>query len=190
MSKVSAATERKTMIQEKRKLMEDKRMSMGMKSFYASFIGSGFRPSADSRYSFTTMTRRHKFDKHFIDNNYQMPEDAVYVPIYQTIFDDDRDPVHEPTFSGHRIPLQIRCLERYHSSKHEYAQQFKREIKLLIDNQPTAENAWQFVRTMAYTSLWPPLHTRKELKMFEKDFCKLSPNEQRRYDKIMATNFT
>jgi len=43
---------------------------------------------------------------------------------------------------------------------------------------------------MAYTTLWPPLHTRKELKIFEKDFCKLTPTEQNRYNKIMSTNFT
>ncbi|XP_016991156.1 uncharacterized protein LOC108053090 [Drosophila rhopaloa] len=187
--KMSHSSDRRTLIQEKRKLMEDKRMSMGMKSFCASFIGSQFRPSDEPRYSFSTMTKRHRSDKQLVDVNYEETDEEVYEPIYQTVFADDRDPVHEPTFSKHRIPLQIRCLERYHNSKREYAQQFKREIKLLIDNQSTAENAWQFVRTMAYTSLWPPLHTRKELKMFEKDFCKLSPTEQHRFNKIMSTNF-
>ncbi|XP_052858879.1 uncharacterized protein LOC128266417 isoform X1 [Drosophila gunungcola] len=187
---MSQSTERRTMIQEKRKLMEDKRMNMGMKSFCASFIGTNFRPSDDPRNSFSSMMRRHIADKQFVDASYEANDEEVFEPIYQTEFDDDRDLKLEPTFSKHRIPLQIRCLERYHNSKREYAQQFKREIKLLIDNQSTAENAWQFVRTMAYTSLWPPLHTRKELKMFEKDFCKLSPTEQRRFNKIMATDFS
>ncbi|XP_016991154.1 uncharacterized protein LOC108053088 [Drosophila rhopaloa] len=187
---MSESIERKTLIQEKRKLMEEKRMSMGMKSFCASFVGTNFRLSEEPQYSFSAMIKRHKADNQFVDVNYEDLEQEEYVPIYQTVFFDDKDPVHEPTFSKHRIPLQIRCLERYHNSKREYAQQFKREIKLLIDNQSTAESAWQFVRTMAYTTLWPPLHTRKELKIFEKDFCKLSPTEQHRYNKIMATNFT
>ncbi|XP_050744520.1 uncharacterized protein LOC108027120 [Drosophila biarmipes] len=182
--------ERKTMILEKRKLMGDKRMSMGMKSFYASFIGSIFRMSDEPRTSFSTMVKRHKADSKYVDEHFKDEEVEEYIPIYQTVFDDNRDPVLEPTFSKHRIPLQIRCLERYHNSKQGYAKQFKREIQLLIDNQPTAEDAWQFVRTMAYTTLWPPLHTRKELKIFEKDFCKLTPTEQNRYNKIMSTNFT
>ncbi|XP_017119575.1 uncharacterized protein LOC108141010 isoform X1 [Drosophila elegans] len=187
---MSQSMERKTLIQEKRKLMEDKRMSMGMKSFCASFVGTHFRLSDEEQYSFSAMTRRHNADKVFVDPDYKDVEVEHYEPIYQTVFDDDRDPVLEPTFAKHRIPLQIRCLERYHSSKREYAQQFKREIQLQIENQSTAESAWQFVRTMAYTTLWPPLHTREELKIFEKDFCKLSSTEQRRYNKIMATNFT
>ncbi|XP_052858880.1 uncharacterized protein LOC128266417 isoform X2 [Drosophila gunungcola] len=143
---MSQSTERRTMIQEKRKLMEDKRMNMGMKSFCASFIGTNFRPSDDPRNSFSSMMRRHIADKQFVDASYEANDEEVFEPIYQTEFDDDRDLKLEPTFSKHRIPLQIRCLERYHNSKREYAQQFKREIKLLIDNQSTAENAWQFVR--------------------------------------------
>ncbi|KAI8044589.1 hypothetical protein M5D96_000759 [Drosophila gunungcola] len=146
---MSQSTERRTMIQEKRKLMEDKRMNMGMKSFCASFIGTNFRPSDDPRNSFSSMMRRHIADKQFVDASYEANDEEVFEPIYQTEFDDDRDLKLEPTFSKHRIPL-----------------------------------------TMAYTSLWPPLHTRKELKMFEKDFCKLSPTEQRRFNKIMATDFS
>ncbi|EDV48169.1 uncharacterized protein LOC6553209 [Drosophila erecta] len=187
---MESTSERKTQIIEKRKLMGDKRMSMGMKSFYASVIGSVFRMSDEQRSSFAAMFRRHKADAQYVDANYVDDPVEEYEPIHQTVFDDDRDPVHEPTFSKHRIPLQIRCLERYHNSKREYAKQFKREIQLLIDNQSTAQDAWQFVRTMAYTTLWPPLHTRKELKNFEKDFCKLTPKEQKRYNKIMATNFS
>ncbi|XP_017081836.1 uncharacterized protein LOC108115100 [Drosophila eugracilis] len=183
------AAERKTLIQEKRKQMGDKRMTLGMKSFYASVMGSIFRTSDEPRNSFSTMHKRHKKDAEYIHPDYREVATEDYVPTYQTVFDDDRDPVREPTFAKHRIPLQIRCLERYSDSKRAYAHQFKREIQLLIDNQSTAEDAWQFVRTMAYTTLWPPLHTRKELKIFEKDFCKLTPAEQNRYDKIMATNF-
>ncbi|XP_017052975.1 uncharacterized protein LOC108096109 [Drosophila ficusphila] len=187
---MSQTVERKTAMQEKRKLMEDKRMSMGMRSFFASFVGGSYSPSDVPQNWFQFMTKRHKDDKQYVDAVYADMEQDIYMPTYQTEFDDDRDPLHEPTFSTHRIPLQIRCIERYHNSRREYARQFKREINLLIENQSTAENAWQFVRTMAYTSLWPPLHTHKELKMFEKDFCKLSPKEQHRYNKIMATNFT
>ncbi|KAH8374877.1 hypothetical protein KR200_007862 [Drosophila serrata] len=182
--------ERKSMIEDKRKLLGNKRQSMGMKTVLGTDVINAYSTSDDPRTSFTKMRKRHKRDDDYISPNFKDDAQLEYTPIYQITFDDDRDPVLEPTFSKHRIPLQIRCLERYHISKKEYAQQFKREIMLLIDNQPTAESAWQFVRTMAYTTLWPPLHTRKELKMFEKGFCKLSPAEQRRYDRIMSINFT
>ncbi|KAH8264185.1 hypothetical protein KR038_004303 [Drosophila bunnanda] len=183
--------ERKSMIEDRRKQMGTKRQSMGMKSqTQGSDVMSSYTVAEDPRSSFTKMRKRHKKDEEHINPDFKEVPQHTYTPTYQVEFNDDRDPILEPTFSKHRIPLQIRCLERYHISKKEYAQQFKREIMLLIDNQPTAESAWQFVRTMAYTTLWPPLHTRRELKMFEKDFCKLSPVEQRRYDRIMSINFT
>ncbi|KAH8242905.1 hypothetical protein KR032_003006 [Drosophila birchii] len=186
-----ATAERKNAMEDKRKMMGSKRQSMGMKGAFGSVVQSVFAPSEEPRTSFTKMRKRHKKDEDYVNPNFKESIHLEYTPIYQVTFFDDVDPMLEPTFSKHRIPLQIRCLERYHISKREYAQQFKREIMLQIDNQPTAESAWQFVsRTMAYTSLWPPLHTRKELKMFEKGFCKLSPAEQRRYDKIMSINFT
>jgi len=97
--------ERKTMILEKRKLMGDKRMSMGMKSFYASFIGSIFRMSDEPRNSFSTMVKRHKADSKYVDADFRDDDVEDYEPIYQTVFDDNRDPVLEPTFAKHRIPL-------------------------------------------------------------------------------------
>ncbi|XP_070143452.1 uncharacterized protein [Drosophila kikkawai] len=185
-----STSERRSLLEDKRRLLGSMRQSLGMKNPIAPFAQNPVTAADDGRNSFTKMTKRHKKDQDFIISNFKEHPETEFTPIYQTTFDDDRDPILEPTFSKHRIPLQIRCLERYHISKKEYAHQFKREIDLLIENQPTAESAWQFVRTMAYTTLWPPLHTRKELKMFEKDFCKLSPAEQRRYDKIMSINFT
>ncbi|XP_043655306.1 uncharacterized protein LOC122621501 isoform X2 [Drosophila teissieri] len=104
---METTSERKTQIMEKRKLMGDKRMSMGMKSFYASVIGSIFRMSDEQRSSFAAMFRRHKADAQYVDTTYVDNPVEEYEPIYQTVFDDDRDPVLEPTFSKHRIPLYV-----------------------------------------------------------------------------------
>lgn len=80
-------------------------MSMGMKSIYASIIGSIFRASDVPSFSFAYMRKRHKKDMELVDPNYEDKELTEFIPIYQTVFDDDRDPMHEPTFAKHRIPL-------------------------------------------------------------------------------------
>ncbi|KAH8369100.1 hypothetical protein KR009_000929, partial [Drosophila setifemur] len=179
--------ERKNFIAEKRKLMGNKRQSMGM-AYHQTIAGSIFRVSDEPAITLASMNQRHVKDAMFVDPEYEVVVSSTFEPIYQTVFDDDRDLFFEPSFRKHRIPLHILCLERYHRSKREYARQFKREMSMLIENQSTADSAWQFVRTMAYTTLWPPLHTRREVKIFSEHFCKLKPYEKRRYDKIMATN--
>ncbi|KAH8236607.1 hypothetical protein KR026_006503, partial [Drosophila bipectinata] len=186
------SVDRKTEMAEKRKTMELIRKSKGMRSVNASIF---VRYSAtETRYSLSRMYQRHKDDVKYIDPDYNEKDIDLglesYVPVYQKVFDDEKETVLEPNFKRHKIPLQVRCVEMYHSTRGEYRNQSKKEIRLLIDNQPNADCAWQFVRTMAYTTLWPPLHTRNELKIFETEFCKLTPKEQRRYDRIMATNFT
>ncbi|KAH8330742.1 hypothetical protein KR067_006946 [Drosophila pandora] len=185
-----ASIDRRTEMAEKRKTMEHIRKSKGMRTINASMF---IRPSSmETRYSFTFMSRRHKNDAKYVDPDYDEKDIDLglesYVPQYQVQFDDEKETVREPDFKRHKIPLQVRCVEMYHETRREYSRQSKKEIRLLIDNQPNADCAWQFVRIMAYTTLWPPLHTKNELKIFEDEFCRLTPKEQRRYDKIMLTN--
>ncbi|XP_017140133.1 uncharacterized protein LOC108154380 [Drosophila miranda] len=139
---------------------------------------------------FPDMSRRHEKDKQRIVPGYQDLPEVKYDPKFTPPYCDDLEVFIDPDFATFRVPLYVRCLERYGEAKRRYNRQLNREVKKLIENQPTADCAWQFVRTMSYTTLWPPLHTREELKLFEKGFCKLSPAEQRHYDKIMNTNFT
>ncbi|KAH8369127.1 hypothetical protein KR009_002441, partial [Drosophila setifemur] len=184
-------TDRKISISEKRKLMEEKRQMWGMRSINASVFIQSFTPGEEVRYSFKHLLNRHKDDAAYIDPDYVIEVSDEYTPIYTTVFHDELDPpMREPTFANHRVPLEIRCGQRYTDVKRQYARQFKREIGLLIDNQSTAESAWQFVRTMAYTTLWPPMHSEKEMRIFQRDFCNLNTKEKRRYDKIMSINFT
>ncbi|XP_017053009.1 uncharacterized protein LOC108096139 isoform X2 [Drosophila ficusphila] len=108
---MSDIIERKTLMQDKRKLLENKRMTMGMKSICASVMGSMFQTNGETRYSFNSMSKRHKADKDYVDSNYKDIAVETYEPIYKTVFDDDRDPVREPSFSHHRIPLAVPQLK-------------------------------------------------------------------------------
>ncbi|XP_022222165.2 uncharacterized protein LOC111073909 [Drosophila obscura] len=139
---------------------------------------------------FPEMCLRHPKDKRHIVPDYQDVPEEFYDPKFTPPYCDDLEMFIDPDFATFHVPLYVRCLERYGEAKRLYNRQLNREIRKHIDNQPTADCAWQFVRTMAYTTLWPPLHTREELKLFEKGFCKLSPAEKRHYDRIMKTTFT
>ncbi|KAH8271401.1 hypothetical protein KR018_008654 [Drosophila ironensis] len=186
-ARVTSAKSHKAEMEAKRRTMESKRLTLGMRSTKTSIMFAKMEDEKDNY--FENMRERHPKDASFVDPKYE-PEmlPVTMVPPHCTEFHDDNDPVLEPNFKRHKVPLEVRCLEMYLRAKHESASQFKREIQLLIDNQPNADSAWQFVRTMAYTTLWPPLHTRKELKTFETYFCKLNKEEKRRYDRIMSTN--
>ncbi|KAH8271440.1 hypothetical protein KR018_010547 [Drosophila ironensis] len=181
--------ERALEMEQRRTSMASKRFTLGMRStIKASIMFTKMEDEKDNY--FRNMHRRHPKDAIHVDPKYEPEMLPENIEPHCTEFHDDNDPVLEPDFKRHKIPLQVRCLEMYSQELQKYGRQFKREIQLLIDNQPNADCAWQFVRTMAYTTLWPPLHTRKELKTFETYFCKLTPKEKRRYDRIMSTNFT
>lgn len=55
------------------------------------------------------MYRRHRNDVEYIDPDYNEKEVDLgldtYVPIYQVLFDDEKEPIHEPDFKRHKIPL-------------------------------------------------------------------------------------
>ncbi|KAH8336010.1 hypothetical protein KR074_008726 [Drosophila pseudoananassae] len=188
-----AIMDRKTQMLEKRKTLEARRKSKGMKSIRVSMIPE--MPENSWTYSFWTMTKRHQDDQKYVEPTFESrleapSKAALYLGIaYSLRNDDDKEPFYDPSFKRHQVPLHVRCLERFQESKKKFSSQFRRELKLLIDNQPNADCAWQFVRTVAYTTLWPPIHSRQELGNFERDFFKLTPKERARLDKIMNTEY-
>ncbi|EDV93378.1 GH18305 [Drosophila grimshawi] len=82
------------------------------------------------------------------------------------------------------------CKERYFHSSKNYDQQFVREIQKIIDNQATAREATYFVRIVGFTTLWPPYHNEKELVDTSRNFYRLTPKEQTRFQYIMSKNFS
>ncbi|XP_034131952.1 uncharacterized protein LOC117586161 [Drosophila guanche] len=157
---------------------------------YSRLWSSTFTIDENVTCGFPYMAHRHPQDKLLIVPGFQDVPEEVFDPKFTPPYCDDREMFIDPNYETFPVPLNVRCLERYGEAKRLYNRQLNRELKKLIENQPTADCAWQFVRTLSYSSLWPPLHTREELKLFEREFCKLSPEEKRNYDQIMKTTFT
>ncbi|EDV41856.1 uncharacterized protein Dana_GF17681 [Drosophila ananassae] len=180
--------ERRTMIEAQRKTLELRRKTLGMRSITSNDM-ENYNNNEVANEIISKMFYRHESDKKYIDPDFFDAPERHFIPERQSLFIDELERILEPTFSKHQIPLQVRCLERYRNAKKKLNRQLKREMHQLIDFMPTAGDAVSFVRTMSYTTVWPPLHTRLELNVFERDFLKLSKREQYRYKKIMETNF-
>lgn len=77
------------------------------------------------------------------------------------------------------------CKQRYHESVVRFDKQFKSELEALERMQPTAYEQIRFHRLFAITTLWPPLHTRKEIENTINILYKQNPRVARRVDDIM-----
>ncbi|KAH8359332.1 hypothetical protein KR093_006078 [Drosophila rubida] len=95
-----------------------------------------------------------------------------------------------PSFRKFRIPYEMICAKRYRDSRQAYETQLLREVNNQIDFQRTAADACYFVRCMAITSFWPPLHHMTEVKHTSKYFFRLSEDERWRLQNIMNTDIT
>jgi hypothetical protein len=81
------------------------------------------------------------------------------------------------------------CRRRYHDSVVRYNEQFKLELESLERMQPTAYDQIRFHRLFAITTLWPPLHTRKEIENTINVLYKPSEKVSRRVEEIMNRKY-
>lgn len=81
------------------------------------------------------------------------------------------------------------CRKRYHESVVRYNEQFKSELEALERMQPTAYEQIRFHRLFAITTLWPPLHTRKEIEYTIDSLYKLNSKVVRRVEEILKKEF-
>ncbi|XP_001998729.2 uncharacterized protein LOC6572623 isoform X1 [Drosophila mojavensis] len=94
----------------------------------------------------------------------------------------------EPSFRKFKIPYPMICAKRYQDSIRAYEAQLEHEIKQNIDFQRTASDACYFMRCVAYTTFWPPLHNMTEVKRTSKSFFQLTEKEKWRLNNIMNTD--
>ncbi|XP_004519807.1 uncharacterized protein LOC101451427 [Ceratitis capitata] len=66
----------------------------------------------------------------------------------------------EPSFT---MAFHNNSLLSYKESARKYEKQFQYEISRLLEAQPTAYEVVSLHRHLSYTTLWPPLHNRREL---------------------------
>ncbi|XP_073819349.1 uncharacterized protein [Musca autumnalis] len=78
-------------------------------------------------------------------------------------YNDQLDYSNSPSFSQLKSPYPLICRERYRLTKRLYEHQLQSETQQIINQQEKAFDAICFVRVMAITSLWPPLHTRRNV---------------------------
>ncbi|XP_058832389.1 uncharacterized protein LOC131690541 [Topomyia yanbarensis] len=98
------------------------------------------------------------------------------------------DTVMHPSYSNFQVPYPVICRQRYHWDKLRYDKQFEYELKMLELMQNSAYDSMRFHRHVAITTLWPPLHTRKEIEFVLNNFFRLPDKQTRRLKKIMNSS--
>ncbi|XP_063696999.1 uncharacterized protein LOC134828001 [Culicoides brevitarsis] len=89
-----------------------------------------------------------------------------------------------PFYEKYQMPYFMVCRQRYQDSKKKYDEQFLYELKMQEAMQPSAYDAMRFHRHFIITTLWPPLHTRKEIDMTLKMYD-LDPKQKKRLRELM-----
>ncbi|XP_037936165.1 uncharacterized protein LOC119670112 [Teleopsis dalmanni] len=109
--------------------------------------------------------------------------------VCERIFDDGRDVSLQPSYSKFAVPYNIICLDRVREMKRKFEQQFQYEIRQLLHYTQKAHEVAMLQSHVACTTLWPPLHNRKEI---ERTSCmfKLSNKERKRLEYIMCNEIT
>ncbi|KAL7729106.1 hypothetical protein ACLKA6_019927 [Drosophila palustris] len=146
-------------------------------------------PNEDNRKTLSRFSQRNasesKMDYRYETMIFENYDYMKYTP------DDTADLMsRQPSYRKFKIPYEMICGNRYRESIKDYEAQLEHEIGNIIDFQRTAADACYFVRCMAITSFWPPLHNMTEVKHTSKNFFQLSPKEKWRLQIIMDTDIT
>lgn len=98
--------DRRTMMFEKRKTMEARRITKGMKAYtHCSSIGVVLENSWT--YNFTNMVKRHTDDQKHVDPAFPFSMEAAAKEsyVYKLKGDDDKERFYDPSFKHHQVPL-------------------------------------------------------------------------------------
>ncbi|KAL9700337.1 hypothetical protein quinque_003778 [Culex quinquefasciatus] len=90
-----------------------------------------------------------------------------------------------PDYFKFQVTYPVVCRQRYHQDKVRYDKQFHYELKMLELMQNSAYDSMRFHRHVAITTLWPPLHTKKEIEYVLDKFFRLPDKQTRRLRDIM-----
>ncbi|XP_055854208.1 uncharacterized protein LOC129917967 [Episyrphus balteatus] len=105
----------------------------------------------------------------------------------QKSFKDDPERSIHPSYTDFKVPYHMTCRLRYCKKMNEYEKQFQRELNEMLNHQPTAYDAARFNRHLCITTLWRPLHNRKEIDYFQRNFFRMNPRQKKRLEFIMNT---
>ncbi|XP_037048141.1 uncharacterized protein LOC119082661 [Bradysia coprophila] len=99
---------------------------------------------------------------------------------------DNADLSVHPSYTNLKIPYDVLCKLAYQAASRKYSKQFLYELKMQEAMQPSAYDAMRFNRYFAITTLWPPLHTRKEIDYTLNRMFTLTPKQQKRLNELMT----
>ncbi|XP_061393225.1 uncharacterized protein LOC133328699 [Musca vetustissima] len=105
-------------------------------------------------------------------------------------YKDRFDYSNTPSFNQLKSPYPLICRERYRLAKKQYEHQLQTEIQQIINQQEKAFDAICFVRVMAITSLWPPLHTCRDVEHTHQHYFQLTPKQRKRLSFIMGVDWS
>uniref|UniRef100_A0A336LRY7 CSON002524 protein n=1 Tax=Culicoides sonorensis TaxID=179676 RepID=A0A336LRY7_CULSO len=94
-----------------------------------------------------------------------------------------------PAYEKYKMPYYMVCRERYQNTKKEYDEQFLYELKMQEAMQPSAYDAMRFHRHFVITTLWPPLHTKKEIENTLKMYA-LDKRQEKRLRELMENKLS
>lgn len=105
-------------------------------------------------------------------------------------FTDDADISEHPSYTIKNVAYHLECELLYMEAKEKYDLQFFREMEYIVTSKKRISDQYFTKRLLSYTTLWPPLHTKCELEIFNKKFCQLSPAKRKRVDYLMASDLS
>ncbi|XP_017008690.3 uncharacterized protein [Drosophila takahashii] len=104
-------------------------------------------------------------------------------------FRDDADVSLHPSYDMKTFQYDLNCYARYLDSRDEYNMQLLREMEHFIASQRTIRDQFFLRKTLCYKTLWPPLHTKRELNNFVSQFFQMTPKQKRRVEYLLKTDF-
>lgn len=102
---------------------------------------------------------------------------------------DESDYSNHPSYTKLKAPYFRICRERYKTFKKTIEHQYHSEIENIVAQQANAFDAVCCVRVLSITSLWPPLHTHRQIDESHKIF-ELSPKQKKRLAYIMRIDWS
>ncbi|KAH8330224.1 hypothetical protein KR067_000285, partial [Drosophila pandora] len=104
-------------------------------------------------------------------------------------YDDSADISSHPSYNIMKF-RDLNCYVKYLDSKEKYDKQFMREMKHLIQSQTNICDEYFLKKILCYKTLWPPLHTKRELNFFVRKFFQLPPRAKARVEYLMKTDLS
>ncbi|EDV48171.1 uncharacterized protein LOC6553211 [Drosophila erecta] len=105
-------------------------------------------------------------------------------------FYDEVDASLHPSYEIKHFQYDLNCYVRYLDAKEKYDRQFLQEMEHFIANQRNICDQFFLKKILCYKTLWPPLHTKRELNNFVSKFFQMTTKQKRRVEYLLKTDLS